>query len=87
MCVCAQVDLGTEYVDLLLLHYPSCWGDLCKPIAGDPSTHTDNTDTDSSAPRTWRETWRAFETLYAEKRVRAIGEFMCGVCVCVCVCV
>ena len=22
-------DLGTTYLDMVLLHYPECWGDLC----------------------------------------------------------
>lgn len=26
-------ELNTEYLDLLILHYPECWGDLC---AGSP---------------------------------------------------
>jgi hypothetical protein len=25
----AVQDLQTDYLDLMLLHYPECWGDLC----------------------------------------------------------
>jgi diketogulonate reductase-like aldo/keto reductase len=39
-------DLRTEYIDLALLHYSECWGDLC----------------DGAAPEGgWREAWRALE--------------------------
>lgn len=51
-------DLRTDYVDLFLLHYPACWGQLCggKPPEG-----------------TWRDSWRALEELHASGKARAIG--------------
>ena len=51
--------LKTTYVDAFLLHYPRCFGDLC-PKGGPPSG-------------TWRDSWRALETLYERGEVRAIG--------------
>jgi len=52
-------NLNTDYVDLYLLHYPECFGDLC-----------------SIKPKEvglWEQSWRALETLYKTKKVRAIG--------------
>lgn len=51
-------DLGTTYLDLVLLHYPECWGDLCAGAAPEG---------------TWRDAWAALERLYAERTVRCIG--------------
>lgn len=28
----AQAELGTDYLDLVLLHYSSCWGSLCSEL-------------------------------------------------------
>lgn len=39
-------ELKTYYLDLLLLHYPECWGDLCGGIQPEG---------------TWRDSWRALE--------------------------
>jgi len=54
------VHLRTTYVDLVLLHFPECWGDICDqdalPVEG-----------------TWRDSWRVLEALYDEKKIRAIG--------------
>ena len=47
----------TSYMDLVLLHYPECWGTLC----------------DSRPEGTWHESWRALEALVAESKVLAIG--------------
>ena len=51
-------NLGVEYLDLFLLHYPKCWGNLCggKEPQG-----------------TWRDSWRALETLQRAGKVRSIG--------------
>ena len=45
-------DLGLEYLDLYLIHWPAIGND---------------------GPEYNKETWRAFEKLYSEKRIRAIG--------------
>lgn len=51
-------ELRTSYVDLLLLHYPACWGDLCG----------------GQAPAgTWRDSWRALEAAKAAGSARALG--------------
>ena len=47
------------YVDVLLLHYSHCWGDLC--------AHSGNRG------GTWRESWRAVEDLRVEGKVRYAG--------------
>lgn len=49
---------GAQYVDLLLLHAPTCWEGLCEE---DPSRGS------------WQDAWRALETLYDQGKVRAIG--------------
>ncbi len=51
-------ELQTDYLDLLLLHYPECWGDLCGGVA---------------PAGTWRESWRALEAMHAAGSVRALG--------------
>jgi diketogulonate reductase-like aldo/keto reductase len=51
-------ELRTRHVDLLLLHYPSCWGDLC---GGDTPAGT------------WRDSWRALEAAKAAGQARALG--------------
>ena len=51
-------ELGTSYLDLLLLHYPECWGDLCGGVA---------------PAGTWRDSWRALEAMHAAGQVRALG--------------
>ena len=30
--MCTQFDLNTSYLDLVLLHYPHCWGSLCADV-------------------------------------------------------
>mmetsp|Transcript_37173 Transcript_37173/g.51588 ORF Transcript_37173/g.51588 Transcript_37173/m.51588 type:complete len:377 (-) Transcript_37173:232-1362(-) len=52
--------LGTSYIDLMLLHYPKCWGNLCQG-SSDPG------------PEAWREAWRALEEEWGRGRVRALG--------------
>jgi aryl-alcohol dehydrogenase-like predicted oxidoreductase len=47
----------TPFIDLVLLHYPTCWGTLCE----------------TSAEGTWRDSWRALEHLVRARRVLAIG--------------
>ncbi|KAK3245201.1 hypothetical protein CYMTET_45217, partial [Cymbomonas tetramitiformis] len=51
-------NLHTDYIDLMHLHYPQCWGTLC---AG------------SQPSGTWRDAWRALEELYHAGQVRALG--------------
>ena len=54
--------LRVEYVDLFLLHYPRCWGDLCGDLGA------------GGEPRgTWRDAWRVLETMRAEGKIRALG--------------
>lgn len=50
-------DLGSAYVDLFLLHYANCWGNLCK----------------EEPEGTWKESWRALEQLVRAGKVKAIG--------------
>lgn len=51
-------DLHTMYLDLVLLHYPYCWGNLCGSIQPEGS---------------WRDAWRALEDLHTAGKARAIG--------------
>jgi diketogulonate reductase-like aldo/keto reductase len=51
-------ELHTDYLDLMLLHYPECWGDLCGGVAPEGS---------------WRDGWRALEAMHASGVVRALG--------------
>lgn len=51
-------DLGLDYLDLYLIHWPACQG---IPVSSDLN----------AAHR--RESWKALEALYKEGRVRAIG--------------
>jgi len=51
-------ELRTDYLDMLLLHYPECWGDLCGGVAPEG---------------TWRESWRALEAAVAEGTVLHLG--------------
>eukprot|EP00899_Mesostigma_viride_P020562 jgi/Mesvir1/28507/Mv06276-RA.1 len=50
-------ELRTSYLDLVLIHYPACWGDLCinRPAG------------------TWQDSWRALEDLVDARVLRAIG--------------
>ena len=41
-------NLGVDYLDLFLLHYPACWGTLCGEV---------------EPQGTWRDSWRALEEL------------------------
>lgn len=50
-------DFHTDYLDLLLLHYPACSGSLC---------------TEEPAGN-WRESWRAMEELVRKGQVLALG--------------
>jgi diketogulonate reductase-like aldo/keto reductase len=51
-------DLRTPYVDLVLLHYSECWGNLCA---------------DKKPEGDWKEAWRALELLVDANVVRCIG--------------
>ncbi|KAG2439469.1 hypothetical protein HXX76_004823 [Chlamydomonas incerta] len=51
-------DLRSGYVDLFLLHYPECWGDLCGGVA---------------PAGTFLDSWRALEAVYQAGLARAIG--------------
>ncbi|KAL6746302.1 NADP-dependent oxidoreductase domain-containing protein [Haematococcus lacustris] len=73
-------ELQTSYLDLVLLHYSSCWGDLC--LHPDPkaalgtaatATPTGRQAGEGGEARTWRESWRALEELYRVNKTRAIG--------------
>mmetsp|Transcript_20930 Transcript_20930/g.45770 ORF Transcript_20930/g.45770 Transcript_20930/m.45770 type:complete len:687 (+) Transcript_20930:117-2177(+) len=55
-------DLNTTYIDLLLLHYASCWPGLAGCSA-----------TSHEAGHTWKDSWSALQELYQSGRVRAIG--------------
>lgn len=57
-CLDTLEDLGLDYLDLYLIHWPAC--------QGIPS------ESDLNAVRR-RESWKALEGLYREGRVRAIG--------------
>lgn len=57
-------DLHTDFVDLLLLHYPACWGNLCE---GTPQG-------------TWQDSWRAMEQLVRQGQVLALGVLPCSSC-------
>lgn len=52
-------DLGTSYLDLVLLHYPSCWEELC----GEGFTPEGD----------WLQAWRALEQLVREGVIRDLG--------------
>lgn len=52
-------DLKTTYVDLLLLHYSHCYGNICKK-------HPDGN---------WKDSWRALEHLVHAGKALAIGSF------------
>ncbi|KAL3147234.1 hypothetical protein ABBQ32_002729 [Trebouxia sp. C0010 RCD-2024] len=51
-------NLCTDYLDLVLLHYPRCWMELC----GDGKIHG-----------SWQDSWRALEQLVAAGKVRSLG--------------
>ena len=51
-------NLGVDYLDLFLLHYPACWGTLCGGV---------------EPQGTWRDSWRALEELQRAGKVRSIG--------------
>ncbi|GLI70356.1 hypothetical protein VaNZ11_015118 [Volvox africanus] len=51
-------DLHTSYVDLFLLHYAECWGNLCGGVVPEGN---------------FLDSWRALEELYEAGLVRAIG--------------
>lgn len=51
-------NLKTDYIDLYLLHYPRCWGNIC-PVDSN-SVH-------------FLSAWEKLEELYENKKVRAIG--------------
>jgi len=52
-------NIRTDYLDGFLLHYPHCWPELCGQ--------------DHVAEGTWKDSWRAMEELYAQKKIRALG--------------
>jgi diketogulonate reductase-like aldo/keto reductase len=51
-------DLNTNYLDLVLLHYAECWGDLCQG---------------KSPEGTWEESWAELEALVAQGVIQSIG--------------
>ena len=54
-------DLQTSYLDLYLLHYPSCGGSLCS-------------DEERVTAGTWQTAWRELEELVAAGKIRALGK-------------
>ena len=51
-------ELGTSYLDVVMLHYPRCWDGLCngrEPVG------------------TWKESWRTLEALYDKGIIRCLG--------------
>lgn len=57
-CLKSMQDLGVDYLDLYLIHWPGSQG---LPAASDQN------------PMKRRESWRALESLYKEGKIRAIG--------------
>eukprot|EP01038_Epipyxis_sp_PR26KG_P012010 gene12010-16078_t len=55
--------LQTNYIDLYLLHWPSC----------DPNIEWMHCETTIEKDATWKESWRALEKAYAEGTVLSIG--------------
>jgi len=51
-------NLQTSYIDLYLIHFPFCFGDICS----------------QTPEGTWEDSWRAIEEAYKMGRVRAIGK-------------
>lgn len=56
------VDLKTDYIDLVLLHYPMCWKGL-------PGCE----DYKESSEGGWRTAWLVLEEFYSRGKVRSIG--------------
>ena len=54
-------DLGTDYLDLMLLHYASCWDGLA------------GCSKDVPPEGTWRDSWRALEDAVRAGTLRTIG--------------
>jgi diketogulonate reductase-like aldo/keto reductase len=52
------VDLGVPHLDLVLLHYPEWWGDLCGGV---------------TPQGTWQDAWAELEDLISEGKVRCAG--------------
>lgn len=58
MLVQSLADLHVDYLDLMLLHYPECWGALCG---------------NEQPQGTWKDSWRALEHAVDLGKLRAIG--------------
>jgi diketogulonate reductase-like aldo/keto reductase len=54
----SQRNLGSDYVDALLLHYKGCWGTLCDGVV---------------LQGTWKDAWRAFEKLHTKGLAKTLG--------------
>lgn len=51
-------NLRTSYIDVVMLHYPHCWGNLCG---------------DKVPQGTWQDSWRALERLVDKGAIRCAG--------------
>lgn len=51
-------NLRTSYIDVVMLHYPHCWGNLCG---------------DKVPQGTWQDSWRALERLIDQGVIRCAG--------------
>ncbi|KAL9582381.1 MAG: hypothetical protein Q9212_003323, partial [Teloschistes hypoglaucus] len=60
-------DLGTDYVDLYLMHWPVAFGRGDAMIPKDDNGKTINGDTD------YVDTWKAMEGVYKKGKAKAIG--------------
>eukprot|EP00877_Chromochloris_zofingiensis_P000424 jgi/Chrzof1/10382/Cz04g39250.t1 len=64
-CLKSISDLGCEYLDLFLVHWPEAW------LPGSDINDLDSIKEDTEV--TLQDTWRALESLVDERLVRAIG--------------
>ena len=63
---------NTEYVDLLLIHWPS-WNGRNSIRSTDPFCNTNQNNPEYSASKCRQSTWRAMESAFKSGKARAIG--------------